>query len=102
MMGLSRRNGLTRRFPIVFRRDSAFVPGPTNFLIREGNFFSLGQLQRELRARVGHAKVDGADVGVRQTHGEMLFFNAGLVWREKLQLEALNVFVVREDAVEQR
>lgn len=91
-----------RSFPIVVGRNSAFVPGPTNFLVGEGDLFPLGHLHRELRASVGHAEADRADVGVCHANGEMVPFDAGLVWRKKLQLEALDVFVGSEDAVEQR
>lgn len=90
-----------RRFPIVVCRDSAFVPGPTNFLVGEGDFFPLGHLRGELRAGIGHAEINRTDIGVRQTHREMLFFNADLVGREKLELEGRDIFVGSENAVEE-
>lgn len=91
-----------RRFPIVFGRNSTFVPGPTNFLIRERDLFTLGQLHGEFRSRVGHAEVDGADIRVRQAKREMLPFDSSLVGREKLEFETGDIFVGSQDAVEER
>ena len=97
---MSRLNTSARRFPIVVRGNSAFVPGPTNFLIRESDLFAFGQLHGEFRARVGHAKIDGADVRVRQANREMLPLDSGLVGRVKLKLEGGDIFVEDENAVE--